>query len=613
MSQIQNFRTGGGGGGDVDTLTGNAGGPVSPDGVGNINVVGVGGVVVFGTPISNTLTITNDDNVGFDTIVEQVFTSSGLYTPTADMTYCIIEVLGGGGAGGGSDQSSGGNSGGGAGGYARGVFTATDIGFSQVVTIGSGGIAASNTSGTAGGTSSVGALISATGGAGGLKNTAGIPSIAQGGVGSGGYLNLTGEDSEAVNGNWGGIGGDTLYGSGGSCPYGVGGSLDPVNGNPGEGYGSGGGGGSITTNPAFPSTGGNGMPGLVLITEYINSGGTSPIAPHTPYAVITAGATPFGALQDVGSTGLSGQVLTSNGAGMLPSWQTGSGGGGGVKVTTFNVADSPAVWTKDINCKYVKVIGVAGGGGGACGVDDSNGGGGGQCGGTFIFEGIPNFFGATENVVVGAGGIGGLQINLPATAGTNGGNTTFGKMTAVGGGLAEGLDPVPQNCVNMSLYNSQLVSTSGSGSGADQGGNGQGVAPFDGYSGFNITFSSTGAGGGGGYSLGVPRIGGDGGSIESPLDNNPTRVLVGGTGGDPFGVVDGGNGNDWLYGVGGGVMTCGTSGGGGACGTLANASGNGGNGGFPGGAGGGGGRGEGVPSGNGGNGADGIVLVIEYL
>lgn len=48
---------GGGGVGNVKFLTGNSGGPVGPDLLGNINVVGTGDITVVDTPGSNTLTI----------------------------------------------------------------------------------------------------------------------------------------------------------------------------------------------------------------------------------------------------------------------------------------------------------------------------------------------------------------------------------------------------------------------------------------------------------------------------------------------------------------------------------------------------------------------------
>ena len=43
--------------GVIETLTGNSGGPVGPDGAHNINVLGSGGVTVTGNPGTNTLTI----------------------------------------------------------------------------------------------------------------------------------------------------------------------------------------------------------------------------------------------------------------------------------------------------------------------------------------------------------------------------------------------------------------------------------------------------------------------------------------------------------------------------------------------------------------------------
>lgn len=54
MSQITTFGTGGGGGGTVITITGNTGGPVGPDGFGNINIVGTGNITVAGNAGINT-------------------------------------------------------------------------------------------------------------------------------------------------------------------------------------------------------------------------------------------------------------------------------------------------------------------------------------------------------------------------------------------------------------------------------------------------------------------------------------------------------------------------------------------------------------------------------
>ena len=47
----------------------------------------------------------------------------------------------------------------------------------------------------------------------------------------------------------------------------------------------------------------------------------------TAYAVLTGGITGTGALQQVSGIGTSGQVLTSNGSGALPTWQAASSSG----------------------------------------------------------------------------------------------------------------------------------------------------------------------------------------------------------------------------------------------------------------------------------------------
>ena len=63
MSQFYIKSSGGGGGSDVLTLTGNSGGSVGPNVGGNINVVGSGGVSVAGNAGTNTLTITATSGV----------------------------------------------------------------------------------------------------------------------------------------------------------------------------------------------------------------------------------------------------------------------------------------------------------------------------------------------------------------------------------------------------------------------------------------------------------------------------------------------------------------------------------------------------------------------
>ena len=70
---------------------------------------------------------------------------------------------------------------------------------------------------------------------------------------------------------------------------------------------------------------------VVLTTDVsgtlpVANGGTGD-ASFTTYSVITGGTTSTGALQSVSGVGTAGQILTSNGASALPTWQTASGSG----------------------------------------------------------------------------------------------------------------------------------------------------------------------------------------------------------------------------------------------------------------------------------------------
>lgn len=124
-------------------------------------------------------------------IVFQVFTSSGTYTPTTGMSYCIAQIQAPGGGSGGADSNgstttSGGGGGGGE--YAEGTFSAATISSSQTVTIGAVGTAG-NTSGSnggTGGTSSLGSLLTAIGGGGGTGSGSASASGASRAGGAGG-------------------------------------------------------------------------------------------------------------------------------------------------------------------------------------------------------------------------------------------------------------------------------------------------------------------------------------------------------------------------------------------------------------------------------------------
>lgn len=231
----------------------------------------------------------------------QVFTANGTYTPSPNLNYCVMECVGGGGGGGGS-YVPGTNfvaigSGGGGGGYAKRTIPAGSIGGPQTVTIGTGGTGGKGSlnppNGSSGGTTSIGALLSASGGRGGsgyhatgAANGYIVFIGGNGGVGSNGDLNCAGAQGATgwvsidISGSndWGlgigGAGGNSFYGAG-AFP----GSAGPVSiasnptpkffpGNPGNIYGGGGSGAGSLWYSTTPINGGNGAPGIVIITEF---------------------------------------------------------------------------------------------------------------------------------------------------------------------------------------------------------------------------------------------------------------------------------------------------------------------------------------------------------
>lgn len=71
----------------------------------------------------------------------------------------------------------------------------------------------------------------------------------------------------------------------------------------------------------MPSWGKIGLTTHVVGTLPIANGGTNKTS-FTAYALVCGGTTTTGALQSVASVGTAGQILTSNGAGTLPTFQT---------------------------------------------------------------------------------------------------------------------------------------------------------------------------------------------------------------------------------------------------------------------------------------------------
>ena len=152
---------------------------------------------------------------GFSNI--QVFTSNGTFTVPAGITKVKVTVVGGGGGGG----SAGGNccfaaTGGGGGGAAIEIISGLTPGGTVTVTVGAAGAAGSGFgNGGTGGTSSFGAFCSATGGSGGAGTAGANTFVGNGGIGSGGDLNIRGgSGGYTPTSNFGGSGGSSFLGGG---------------------------------------------------------------------------------------------------------------------------------------------------------------------------------------------------------------------------------------------------------------------------------------------------------------------------------------------------------------------------------------------------------------
>ncbi len=193
-----------------------------------------------------------------------VFNASGNWTAPAGVTRINVQVWGGGGGGGGATSCSGYGSGGGGGGYAESILAVTP-GTTYTVTVGAGGTGGASIAGTAGGTSffNTAAIVSATGGAGGLRDceATAVNSIGGNGLGT---ITITG-----ASGDMGGNTSSSVPNGGDSPLGGSGGDGGANSGTPAQGNGragiipGGGGGGAGGTGTS--GIGGNGAHGRVVI------------------------------------------------------------------------------------------------------------------------------------------------------------------------------------------------------------------------------------------------------------------------------------------------------------------------------------------------------------
>lgn len=236
-----------------------------------------------GTTTTNNLTITGTCvGCGISKVSTQTFCASGCthtsgtYTPTAGTKFIISQIVGGGGGSGGlATTGSAGSPGAAGGGGAVVLITAAQIG-TPTITVGAAGSAGTTgpTNGGAGGTTSIGSLVSCTGGGGSTANVAGgvnagpaggactistgtavTPPVAGQAGASGGNFNSA---------SYGGTGGSSLLGIGGNYTWIV--STGGAVGLAPSGFGGGGGGSAQISGSGEAGSAGGG--GLVSFTEY---------------------------------------------------------------------------------------------------------------------------------------------------------------------------------------------------------------------------------------------------------------------------------------------------------------------------------------------------------
>jgi hypothetical protein len=231
--------------------------------------------------------------------------------------------------------------------------------------------------------------------------------------------------------------------------------------------------------------------GLVNASPVAN-GGTGR-ASQTAYAVLCGGTTTTAAQQSIASVGTTGQVLTSNGAGALPTFQAATGSA--IATIDVKTTGTSATWTIPAGVTKVRITVVGGGGDGSVGTAGRGGGGAGG-GGTAIKVLTGLTAGNTLTYTVGGAGAtsqvaSGTQTitTISATAGSTvssesggaGGIGSNGDLNVGGGGGSAAViqaDYAPQGGTGGSSYlggGGYTINNGGSGNaGRQYGGGGSG-------------------------------------------------------------------------------------------------------------------------------------------
>src|SRR5215831_1575376 len=304
----------GGSGAPVLTLTGNSGGAIAPT-AGNINTLGTGSITIAGA--GSTLTTQLTGLTAHNVLLGEGTATIGLVAPSATSGVPLIS---------------------------QGAAADPVFGTAVVAGGGTGDTSFTAFSVICGGTTSTGALqnVSGVGTANQVltSNGAGALPTWQNSSASGAVTQITNSDASvetplAGNYNILGTGSITTVGSAHTTTVQLTG-LTAHNVLLGEG--------TATVGLVAPSAT-SGIPLIsqgaaadpVFGTAVVAGGGTGDTS-FTAFSVICGGTTSTGALQNVSGVGTANQVLTSNGAGALPTWQNSSASGAITQITNSDAS-----------------------------------------------------------------------------------------------------------------------------------------------------------------------------------------------------------------------------------------------------------------------------------